>query len=349
MLTLAFNEQQDIIHIDDAEKGKTYKCPDCGESVFPKKGEVYNHHYCHKTSDCGGNGESVVHKYYKQYIANLKEVEYNGVIMQVTQSYIEKQLVQGLVADVILVLNGWKSIAVEICYKHEKDLEHINKYKELNLECYEVYVDMNEEQTDFEIIDWKCLWGYECYEMEVWQLERKNEILEKDNKLRNEEICKLQNQIALNKEKYKRTIKNFQDMIDKLKQELKGQKWQEKQSVAKDTEEMIKEVTGYTYRELQSVYYNNKTNDKYYLLDMIWILDSLINDDVKMIQFNWVKAKRSLSGEKIFTITFLDWKKNHVVKSINNIKCSSYSFNVLARIITDRYGIKVYKNENGVY
>lgn len=356
MLILACDEKDNIIHIKDAEKGQTYKCPECNGEVFGKKGEVKAHHFCHKSSDCGSNGESAVHKYYKEYIANLKEVDYNGQIMQVTYSCTEKQLTQGLVADVVLILDNWKSIAVEICYKHAKDEEHIDKYIALNMECYEIYVDMNEEQTDFEIVDWDCLWGYDCYDLETYnlklnikRLEQQIQLQDEEIKLKDEEIHELQKQIEKNEKGHKQTIDNFTVMINELEQEKKSGKWEQKQKATKDVEETIKKVTGFTYRQLQSAYYNTKSGNKYYLLDMMQILDCSINDKVKMIQFNWIKERRSMSDSRIFTITFLDWKKNHVVESIYNIKCSTYDFNLLARLITEIYGIKVYKNENGEY
>jgi ssDNA-binding Zn-finger/Zn-ribbon topoisomerase 1 len=352
MLTLAFNEQEDIIHINDAEKGEIYKCPDCGADVIRVHGDSKAHHYRHKNAeDCGSGGESVVHKYYKQYIASLTEVQldYMEVPMQVTSSFIEKKLADGLVADVLLVLDGWKSIAVEICYKHAKDREHIEKYRELNIECYEIYVDMNEEQTDFEIVDWDCLWGYDCYDLETYKLELKIKRLEQQIELKNEEICSLQKQIEKNEKNHKQTIDNFTIMIGELEQEKRSKKWEQKQKATNDVEETIKKVTGFTYRQLQSVYYNTKSGNKYYLLDMMQILDCSINDKVKMIQFNWVKERAAMSDNKIFTITFLDWKKNHVVESIYNIKCSTYDFNLLARLVTEIYGVKVYKNENGKY
>jgi ssDNA-binding Zn-finger/Zn-ribbon topoisomerase 1 len=350
-MLLALDENNKIVHAKDVQKGQIYICPDCNEELILKKGDKKVHHFAHKsdTNCSNSDGESVVHRYYKEFIAGLTEVEYNGQMMRVTYSETEKRLTQGLVADVVLILDNWKSIAVEICYKHAKDKEHIDKYRELDMECYEVYVDMNEEQTDFEIVDWDCLWGYDCYDLETYTLELKIKRLEQEIELKNEEICSLQKQIEKNEKNHKQTIDNFTTMIGELELEKRSKKWEQKQKATKDVEETIKKVTGFTYRQLQSVYYNTKSGNKYYLLDMMQILDCSINDKVKMIQFNWVKERAAMSDNKIFTITFLDWKKNHVVESIYNIKCSTYDFNLLARLVTEIYGVKVYKNENGKY
>ena len=335
MLILACDKNDNIIHIKDAEKQKVYKCPECNGEVFAKKGEVNAHHFCHKTSDCGGNGESMVHRYYKEYISNLNEVEYDGQIMQVTHSEVEKRLTDGLVADVILILDNWKTIAVEICYKHPKDDEHIDKYKQLHLECYEVMVDMNDEQTDFEITSWKCLSGYECYNSEINELKQEINSLEQEIKVKDGEIHELQEQ-----EKFLGKI------IHNLEEEKKNERKERRAKASQEVEKTIREVTGFTYRELQSSFYNNKTGDKHYLLEMMMILEERISSDVKIVQFNWV---RNGLDSRVFTMTFLDWKKNHVSDSMHNIRCSVYNFNLLARLVGEIYGVRVYKNENGKY
>ena len=165
MLILAYDENDNIVHIKDAEKGKSYRCPDCGAEVRPRKGTKKTHHFFHMNAeDCGNSGESIVHKYYKEIIASQKIVQYNGVEMIVTNSKIEQTLPNLLtnshiIADVMLELNGYKWIAVEVCYKNHKDENHVETYNALNMECFEVYVDMNEKQTDFEIKEYKQIAG----------------------------------------------------------------------------------------------------------------------------------------------------------------------------------------------
>lgn len=157
MLILAYDENDNIVHIKDAEKGKSYRCPDCGAEVRPRKGTKKTHHFFHMNAeDCGNSGESIVHKYYKEFIASQKIVNYNGIEMTVTNSKIEQTLPNLLtgshiIADVMLELGGYKWIAVEVCYKNHKDENHVDVYNEFDMECFEVYVDMNEQRTDFEI------------------------------------------------------------------------------------------------------------------------------------------------------------------------------------------------------
>lgn len=55
-----------MVKIDDAVRGASYRCPQCGQEMIPKLGEVNAHHFAHK-SECACSGESYLHK-----IAKLK-------------------------------------------------------------------------------------------------------------------------------------------------------------------------------------------------------------------------------------------------------------------------------------
>lgn len=54
------------VYIEDAVKGESYKCPQCGNEMIPKLGDINAHHFAHKV-ECSCNGESYLHK-----IAKLK-------------------------------------------------------------------------------------------------------------------------------------------------------------------------------------------------------------------------------------------------------------------------------------
>lgn len=55
-----------IVHIEDAFQGGIYYCPQCGNEMIPKMGDINAHHFAHKV-ECSCNGESYLHK-----IAKLK-------------------------------------------------------------------------------------------------------------------------------------------------------------------------------------------------------------------------------------------------------------------------------------
>lgn len=345
MLVLALDDENNIIHIKDSERSKDYHCPDCGEVVRCRKGDVNAHHYYHLCSECNSNGESLVHRYFKQKFAELKTIELDGVTYNVTHSEIEKSITSNLRVDVLLVLDGWKSIALEVCYKHAKDEEHIKMFRELGLEAYEIYVDMNEEQTDFEIIGWQCLCGVKHYNLEIDKLKQEVEASERECEMLENEIKKMDSEICT----LKKQAKIHMAEVEELKVKIANKNRERRVQASQEVEKTIREVTGFTYRELQSCYHNTKTGGKQYLLEMMMILESVISNEVKIIQFNWIKDRRVMSDDRIFTITFLDWKKNHVADSIHNIKCNVHDFNLLAKLITEIYGVRVYKNENGKY
>ena len=210
MLILAYDENDNIVHIKDAEKGKSYRCPDCGAEVRPKKGTKKTHHFFHMNAeDCGNSGESIVHKYYKELIASQKTVRYNGLEMMVTNSKIEQTLPNLLtgshiIADVMLELNGYKWIAVEVCYKNHKDENHVDIYNALDMECFEVYVDINKEQTDFEITGYEKIASVQQYGEKIRQeaqndfdvtINKKNEYIEKTRNEHNEYVANFEQDV----------------------------------------------------------------------------------------------------------------------------------------------------------
>lgn len=204
MLILAYDENDNIVHIKDAEKGKSYRCPDCGAEVRPRKGTKKTHHFFHMNAeDCGNSGESIVHKYYKEFIASQKIVNYNGIEMTVTNSKIEQTLPNLLtgshiIADVMLELNGYKWIAVEVCYKNHKDENHVDVYNEFDMECFEVYVDMNEQRTDFEITGYEKIASVKQYgiKIETKITQQLNKEYTDINKKHDTKIMELKNEIV---------------------------------------------------------------------------------------------------------------------------------------------------------
>ena len=48
-----------IVHIEDAFQGGIYYCPQCGNEMIPKMGDINAHHFAHKV-ECSCNGESPI-------------------------------------------------------------------------------------------------------------------------------------------------------------------------------------------------------------------------------------------------------------------------------------------------
>ena len=65
------------IYIDDALRGKLAgaKCPDCGENVLARQGDIKDHHFAH-TSKTNCHGESDLHYRAKSMIYKSKQAPY---------------------------------------------------------------------------------------------------------------------------------------------------------------------------------------------------------------------------------------------------------------------------------
>ena len=72
---------------ENASKKDSFKCPDCDEKVFLKKGNIKRHHFCHySSSTCSfynGGGESECHKngklIMKYLLDNKCEININSI------------------------------------------------------------------------------------------------------------------------------------------------------------------------------------------------------------------------------------------------------------------------------
>ena len=76
MTKLAFDKDNNIIHIDKAMSKIDYFCADCGSRLRVKNGKVKSKHFFHvNADDCGGTGESLIHQYYKDVISKYKTIK----------------------------------------------------------------------------------------------------------------------------------------------------------------------------------------------------------------------------------------------------------------------------------
>ena len=73
--TLGCNEEGCILHVNDAEKGSIYTCPQCGDRIIARVGGTMQRpHFAHfkKSDQC--SGESVLrHYFYQQAISLLQQ------------------------------------------------------------------------------------------------------------------------------------------------------------------------------------------------------------------------------------------------------------------------------------
>ena len=173
LLPYAFDSAGNLVHIECARKGETYKCPECGKhltlniSKIPK-GEKYHrrNHFSHPKG-CPDNhcSESFLHKLFKKRAVeciqkkldnNEKNFEFKWFCEECYNSHIGNMFKKatsvcmeydlGICRPDIALLdkNGKVVIVIEIVFTHKPELEVIKYYNENKIGCLQINV------TDFE-------------------------------------------------------------------------------------------------------------------------------------------------------------------------------------------------------
>ena len=78
LLPYAHDINGNLVHIDDAQKGQKYTCPNCGVELLLKiskipEGQKYHrrNHFAHKGGTDNHGSESFLHKLFKERCADL--------------------------------------------------------------------------------------------------------------------------------------------------------------------------------------------------------------------------------------------------------------------------------------
>ncbi|TCS94959.1 competence protein CoiA family protein [Hazenella coriacea] len=163
------NDKETLIHIKDAMKNDPhlkYYCDECGGELLVRDGPIKEKHFAHRSGEnfhcltrVNGSGESTVHKYWKQYLAKLKVLEYPEKVLNeeemkeeirniskpVVKSVMEKavKLDDGKILrpDILFTLEGGSQVALEIAYKNPKSPKYKQIYRKLKLHAVEVHVN----------------------------------------------------------------------------------------------------------------------------------------------------------------------------------------------------------------
>ena len=173
------NDKETPIHIKNAYKDPVlrYYCEGCKEELIVRHGVEKRKHFAHKSngSHClvsiKGNGESIIHKYWKQHYASLSEIllpfysldkKENKLVIKwarhkIKSSVMEKsfKLRDGrtLRPDVLLTLENGKQIALEIWFTNKKAYKYKWAFAEVGVPAYEIRVKgANEEDNEISIL-----------------------------------------------------------------------------------------------------------------------------------------------------------------------------------------------------
>jgi len=192
-----YDDNNNAIHYSKTSKGNKYYCVDCGSELICKDGEVYQKHLAHKNTDnCGGTGESIFHKHWKEnlfkpgmYInastgyRELDEVEILEVHNEVSlNKRYNKNWTKQIIVDVLLITDKG-DVIVEINYKNPKNWDELyTYYEELDLlQVFEVTV----KKTINSPLKWFSLDDYLEYKEEQISYES-NKVSEKVSELTKE-------------------------------------------------------------------------------------------------------------------------------------------------------------------
>ena len=136
------------IYIDDALRGRLAgtKCPDCGENVLARQGDVRDHHFAH-ISKTNCNGESDLHYRAKSMIYKSKQAPYfpypleNNVKKIKRHKFVDAWMeanVGDFNVDFLLRDAQDKRLAVEITVTHKTEKAKIDFFKKIDLTAIEI-------------------------------------------------------------------------------------------------------------------------------------------------------------------------------------------------------------------
>lgn len=160
-----YDENSNTIHYTKIERGGKYFCIDCGAELICRDGNNNIKHLSHKNSaNCGGTGESILHKYWKENLINVGDT----IELKNNREVIEAKCIDrrvefrfntsyGLYIPDLIIKTDQKKyqfIIFEICYKNPKTIEdYIEKWIELDYLVYEVNIEGLSKDMDNKYIN----------------------------------------------------------------------------------------------------------------------------------------------------------------------------------------------------
>lgn len=192
--TLGCDEEGHILHVEDAEKGGTYTCPQCGERIIARNsGTMQRPHFAHfkKSDEC--SGESILHHYFCQQAVELlqKHIEqktpfciewscpfcnrrYSKDLLQQVVSISTTWTLEGHHPDITLLdANGRPLFALKILIRKKLTKKTLHFYEEKGIILIQVQVSEEDWQQIAEKLSQPesvtfCSNG-ECYNFQFYQ------------------------------------------------------------------------------------------------------------------------------------------------------------------------------------
>jgi len=142
---VAFNSNENLVHIRDAHHNEKYFCPECGSEMIPKLGNIRVHHFAHKTYSPLCTGESGYHaaakwllKYYFQEhrtISFAVECDVCGRSFTITEEVNRVEVEQSeengdIRPDVTVFFRSGEIMSCEVVYRHPLSQEKAEQYSD---------------------------------------------------------------------------------------------------------------------------------------------------------------------------------------------------------------------------
>lgn len=177
LLPYAYNENQELIHIDEAQKNEHYFCPCCGSDLLLKiskipKDQKYHkrNHFAHKNSTENHCSESFLHKLFKEKVAKVirqkilkkEELIFKWVCDKCKGFHVGNLLKKAVdvvieynfgvcKADVALLdANRNVIIVLEIVVTHKPEKQTLEFYAKEKIVCIQVHISNFEECENVE-------------------------------------------------------------------------------------------------------------------------------------------------------------------------------------------------------
>lgn len=290
----------ELCHVKNITRECNIYCPECKDKLILKDGHKMVKHLSHAIKSDNCISESIIHKYIKQYLfeqlecLTIKEhkIIFNGnklrlsnyENLKIKEKYLEyRGLEVNYIPDIFFILEGNYHVAIEICYKNKKDLNHIesilkNSKVDMVLEIRVTEEDLmefnekelieradtiyNEIGSKYQISKDKTQTIYEenkVYKTEIDEIKSKNT----ENLLRR--ITYLNKEINKSNKQNKLLEKQKHEYIRKIKKlEINNQLLREGNIFHKELQE-VKEMIGRIYLKInnKNININNEDIDYY--------------------------------------------------------------------------------------
>lgn len=138
----AYNEDGEVIDPTMATKGVDYKCQ-CGSPVRLRGGEKTRSHFYHISDSKCNEGETIIHKAYKQVFAEVRSLKTHEGLFQYHDIDIEKRINDGkhfIVADAVGYI-GDTAHLIEFAKTSKIGVQKLERLRRINLMTIEILID----------------------------------------------------------------------------------------------------------------------------------------------------------------------------------------------------------------